>query len=108
MVRGEVIGVFEVINVEDENFFREQALPHLNILADYMAIPVDNIRNFQKLQARTFIDEVTGFYNTRYLFSSMDRLIPQINEQGGELSLVFLDLDNFKAVVDAHGASPGQ
>jgi diguanylate cyclase (GGDEF)-like protein len=103
MVRGEVIGVFEVINVEDENLFREQALPHLNILADYMAIAVDNVRNLQALQARTFIDEVSGFYNSRYLFFSMDRLIPQIMEQGGELSLVFLDLDNFKAVVDAHG-----
>jgi diguanylate cyclase (GGDEF)-like protein len=103
VVRGEVIGVFEVINVEDENLFREQSLPHLSILADYMAIAVDNIRNLQKLQARTFIDEVSGFYNSRYLFFSMDRLIPQIIQQGGELSLVFLDLDNFKAVVDTHG-----
>ena len=103
VVRGEVIGVFEVINVQNENLFREQSLPHLHILVDYVAIAVDNIRNLQRLQARTFIDEVTGFYNSRYLFFSMDRLIPQIIEQGGEFSVVFLDLDNFKAVVDAHG-----
>ena len=103
MVRGEVIGVFEVINVEDEKFFREKYLPHLAILADYVAIAVDNVRNLQKLQARTFIDEVTGFYNTRYLILSLDRLIPQIPDRGEHFSVVFLDLDNFKAVVDTHG-----
>lgn len=103
VVRGEVIGVFEVVNVEDEKFFREKYLPHLSILADYVAIAVDNVRNLQKLQARTYIDEVTGFYNSRYLIFSLDHLIPKVLEQGGEFSLVFLDLDNFKGVVDAHG-----
>ncbi len=103
VVRGKVIGVFEVVNVEEERFFREKYLPHLTILADYVAIAVDNVRNLQKLEARTFIDEVTGFYNTRYLIHELDRLIPQLLDQGGHFSVVFLDLDNFKTVVDTHG-----
>jgi diguanylate cyclase (GGDEF)-like protein len=103
IVRGEVIGVFEVVNVEDEKFFREKYLPHLIILADYVAIAVDNVRNLQKLEARTFIDEVTGFYNTRYLIHELDRLIPQLLDHGQSFSVVFLDLDNFKTVVDTHG-----
>ncbi|MFZ5447673.1 MAG: GGDEF domain-containing protein [Thermodesulfobacteriota bacterium] len=103
LVRGEVIGVFEVVNVEDEKFFREKYLPHLNILADYVAIAVDNVRNLQKLEARTFIDEVTGFYNTRYLIHELDRLIPRHLSQGEPFSVVFLDLDNFKTVVDTYG-----
>ena len=103
VVRGEVIGVFEVVNVEEERYFREKYLPHLTILADYVAIAVDNVRNLQKLEARTFIDEVTGFYNTRYLIHELDRLIPQLLDQGASFSVVFLDLDNFKTVVDAHG-----
>lgn len=103
LVRGEVIGVFEVVNVEDEKFFREKYLPHLSILADYVAIAVDNVRNLQKLQARTYIDEVTGFYNTRYLILCLDHLIPRIHQEGGQFSVVFLDLDNFKAVVDSLG-----
>ncbi len=102
-VRGEVIGVFEVVNVEDEKFFREKYVPHLSILADYVAIAVDNVRNLQRLQARTYIDDVTGFYNTRYLVSELDRLIPQIRREGGRFSLLFMDMDNFKAVVDHYG-----
>ena len=103
VVRGEVIGVFEVVNVAEERFFREKYLPHLTILADYVAIAVDNVRNLQKLEARTYIDEVTGFFNTRYLIHELDRLIPQLLNQGDHFSVVFLDLDNFKTVVDAHG-----
>ena len=103
VVRGEVIGVFEVVNVAEERFFREKYLPHLTILADYVAIAVDNVRNLQKLEARTFIDEVTGYYNTRYLIHELDRLIPQVLEQHDHFSVVFLDLDNFKTVVDSHG-----
>jgi diguanylate cyclase (GGDEF)-like protein len=103
LVRGEVIGVFEVVNVADEKFFREKYLPHLTILADYVAIAVDNVRNLQKLEARTFIDEVTGYYNSRYLLHELDRLIPQHLNRGDPFSLVFLDLDNFKTVVDTYG-----
>jgi diguanylate cyclase (GGDEF)-like protein len=102
-VRGKVIGVFEVVNVEDEKFFREKYLPFLAILADYVAIAVDNVYNLQKLEARTYIDEVTGFYNTRYLAVKLDRFIPEVLEHDLELSVVFLDLDNFKSIVDAHG-----
>ena len=69
-----------------------------------MAIAVDNVYNLQKLQARTFIDEVTGFYNTRYLACKLEKFIPEVMDGGDkELSVVFLDLDDFKRVVDSHG-----
>lgn len=103
LVRGEVIGVFEVVNVEDEKYFREKYLPLLTILADYVAIAVDNVYNLQKLQARTFIDEVTGFYNPRYLACKLDHLLPLVLEKKEYFTVAFLDLDDFKHVVDTHG-----
>jgi diguanylate cyclase (GGDEF)-like protein len=103
LVRGEVVGVFEVVNVEDEKFFLEKYLPLLAILGDYVAIAVDNVYNLQRLEARTYIDEVTGFYNTRYLACKLDRHIPELLSGHGELSVIFLDLDNFKGIVDTHG-----
>jgi len=108
LVRGEVVGVFEVVNVEDHDFFREKYLPLLEILGDYVAIAVDNVQNLQKLQARTFIDEVTGFYNTRYLSVKLDKFIADVlSRQNTELSVVFLDIDNFKNVVDTYGHLQG-
>jgi diguanylate cyclase (GGDEF)-like protein len=103
LVRGEVVGVFEVVNVEDEKFFLEKYLPLLAILGDYVAIAVDNVYNLQRLEARTYIDEVTGFYNTRYLACKLDHHIPELLARHRELSVIFLDLDNFKGIVDLHG-----
>jgi diguanylate cyclase (GGDEF)-like protein len=108
LVRGEVVGVFEVVNVENQKFFQEKYIPLLEMLGDYVAIAVDNVHNLQKLQARTFIDEVTGFYNTRYLGLKLDKFIHESLAKGDhELSVVFLDLDNFKHVVDGYGHLKG-
>ncbi len=103
LVRQEIIGVLEVINIENENFFLNTYLPLLNILADYIAIAVDNVRNFKKLQEKSFIDDLTGFYNTRYLAWTLDNLVSRMMQEGSQLSVVFLDMDNFKRVVDTHG-----
>lgn len=47
-------------------------------------------------------DDVSGFHNTRYLHRSLDRLIGD-EQKPVEVCLVFFDMDNFKALVDAHG-----
>ena len=48
-------------------------------------------------------DDVSGFYNTRYLHRYLDRFLGGPTAQDEELSLVFFDLDNFKRIVDTHG-----
>ena len=48
-------------------------------------------------------DGLTGLHNTRYLYKSLERLIEESAECGEPLSLVFLDMDNFKYVVDTYG-----
>ena len=44
-------------------------------------------------------DSLTGLFNTRYLYEALERLVAE----GREFSVVFLDLDRFKDVVDRHG-----
>jgi diguanylate cyclase (GGDEF)-like protein len=48
-------------------------------------------------------DDVSGFYNTRFLHQLLDQLITNTNAAAHALSLVFFDLDGFKRVVDTHG-----
>ena len=48
-------------------------------------------------------DSLTGLYNTRYLYDAMATLMEQCRADGSRFSLVFLDIDNFKHVVDTHG-----
>ncbi len=48
-------------------------------------------------------DSLTDLFNTRYLYKTLDRLISNSDETGEPFSLVFLDMDNFKVIVDTHG-----
>jgi diguanylate cyclase (GGDEF)-like protein/PAS domain S-box-containing protein len=48
-------------------------------------------------------DNLTGLYNTRYLYQSLAEYITACKSGGECLSLIFMDLDRFKRVVDTHG-----
>jgi diguanylate cyclase (GGDEF)-like protein len=98
-IQRSVIGVLEVVNPEDPALFDESLMPVLSILADYVAIAIANARNYQEIEALSVTDDVTGFYNTRFLHQHLDGLL----DLGRPVSLVFLDLDDFKHVVDSHG-----
>jgi diguanylate cyclase (GGDEF)-like protein len=98
-IEGQVLGVIEVINPEDPSLFDEHFLPVLSILADFVAIAIANARNHRKIETLTVTDDVTGFFNTRFLHEHLNELLAA----GETVSLVFLDLDHFKRVVDTHG-----
>jgi diguanylate cyclase (GGDEF)-like protein len=57
------------------------------------------------LQARekAFVDDVTSLYNARYLLSALDREVNRAARSQSKLSVLFLDLDRFKAVNDRFG-----
>jgi diguanylate cyclase (GGDEF)-like protein len=57
-------------------------------------------QNYKKLAIH---DNLTGLYNTRYLYDALDELIQKSTPSGRVFSLVFMDIDNFKQVVDTHG-----
>ena len=49
----------------------------------------------------SILDDLTGFYNTRYLYQTLQEQLEK--PQYLPLSVVFIDIDNFKKVVDTHG-----
>ena len=48
-------------------------------------------------------DNLTGLYNTRYLYKALDELVRESKRKSRLFSLVFMDMDNFKRVVDTYG-----
>ncbi len=56
--------------------------------------------NFQFLAVH---DSLTGLYNTRYLYEALERLVEEGSGGSERFSVVFMDLDRFKRVVDRHG-----
>lgn len=57
----------------------------------------------QKFKEQAIHDNLTGLFNTRYLYTALPALIKKSAASGGVFSLVFMDIDDFKQVVDTHG-----
>jgi len=57
----------------------------------------------EKFQYLAEHDNLTGLFNTRYLYQRLNQMI--IDDQADEIpfSLIFMDIDNFKHVVDTYG-----
>jgi diguanylate cyclase (GGDEF)-like protein len=47
------------------------------------------------------LDDLTGLFNTRYLYQTLDEQIRSHTQH--PISVIFIDIDNFKKVVDTHG-----
>lgn len=101
--RGRTLGVIELVNGPEDPVFTDEDLHTLLGVAEFAAIAIDNARNFQRVQELTLTDEHTGLYNARHLSGLLEHEVTRAQRFQHPLSLVFLDLDRFKAVNDTHG-----
>jgi len=56
----------------------------------------------QRFREQAMRDNLTGLYNRRYLFHALAGMVQEGKNNGSVFSIVFLDLDEFKQVVDTH------
>lgn len=64
-----------------------------------------NIR--EKLAKLSITDNLTGLYNQRHFYNKLREEIERANRQKHKLSLILLDLDNFKVYNDKYGHLAG-
>jgi diguanylate cyclase (GGDEF)-like protein len=102
-IQREIMGLVGMIDVKDIHPFREEHRPYLDILADYVSIALANATNYETIKRLSVTDDVTGFYNTRFLHQYLDEVLEEASARGEPVSLVFFDLDHFKLTVDTHG-----
>ena len=98
-----VLGVIELLNGPEEGIFTRADLQILATIADYAAIAIENARNFKRISEMVITDELTGLYNDRHLHALLEEEIERVRRFGGKLSLIFLDLDDFKNINDRRG-----
>jgi len=73
------------------------------IVAEHAQIALENAERYQGAKTRALIDDVTGLHNAAYFLESADHEIERAARYGLQLSVLFLDIDRFKRVNDAHG-----
>jgi len=57
----------------------------------------------QKLEKISITDELTGFYNRRFFYTRMKEVVSKKRQKHSSLSVIMIDLDDFKKVNDQYG-----
>ena len=96
-------GVIQILNKVDDSTFTEAELSLAQTLADHAAIAIENASLYRQAYVASITDDLTGLGNTRHFHRSL----ADVMTRGRPVSLVILDLDNFKAVVDRYGHLAG-
>jgi diguanylate cyclase (GGDEF)-like protein len=78
-------------------------LPLLLSLLDMVALALDQALRLRKTEALSVTDDLTGLYNSRFLKDALHRETKRAVRYKRPLAVLFIDLDGFKSVNDAHG-----
>jgi len=106
-IESSVCGVLELVNRIGPEAFREKDRRLLEIFADYASISIQNLLDARRAYEVAKRDGLTGLYNERYLHLRLTQELSRISRDGGDCCVIFLDLDNLKAVNDRHGHLAG-
>lgn len=79
----------------------------ISIITSSLAIALEKNLNIRKLENAATIDPLTNCYNRRALNSFMCSDIAYARRQGHDLSVIMLDIDNFKEINDRYGHQAG-
>jgi len=79
----------------------------LAAVAGHLGIAIEQIANHEALKALSRTDDLTGLHNRRAFIEEVGRRLAHARRTGRRSALLFIDLDNFKAVNDVHGHRRG-
>ena len=77
--------------------------PHKDELSPLLFQAARTLQNLDVATALSFVDELTGLYNQRFLAFALNNEIARAHRYGAPVSLLFFDLDKFKQINDIHG-----
>jgi diguanylate cyclase (GGDEF)-like protein len=72
-----------------------------------VAYGLDQAFRLQRAEAMSVTDDLTGLYNSRFLKEALHREAKRAMRYGRPVTVLFVDLDGFKAVNDTHGHLAG-
>jgi len=106
-VAGKVGIILQLVYTEEEKEKIKEKLPYIESYIKEVA-PVLEAKTFmERLKEQSYIDQLTGLYNRRFLEEILPKLTKQILRRNSSLGILMIDVDNFKQINDTYGHDAG-
>jgi diguanylate cyclase (GGDEF)-like protein len=102
IVADKLIGTLSVYHVEP-SFYRDDHRRLLDRVGEQAAAVIHNSTVFEQTQEDSLTDPLTGLPNTRFMFLHLSRELARADRLNAEVSLLVMDLDDFKEINDTYG-----
>ena len=99
IAKGECIGIINITNKKNGKLFNKKDLEFVEALANQAAIAVDNAQLYELATK----DGLTKLYIHRHFYFLLESEIKRVQRYRHVLSLLMMDIDNFKHVNDTYG-----
>jgi len=102
----DVIGVL-VIGVSERRGFDQAEMERFSAMADQSALALQNAILHGELERLSVTDRLTALFNHGYFEQRLDGEVSRAGRYGHALSLIMLDIDDFKSFNDTFGHPAG-
>ena len=103
---GRTIGLIEVTAAR-RDAFDARAVELATMLAGEAAMALENARLYDEIRHQALHDGLTGLANRVLFRDRVEHAVERGRRSGGQLALLFIDLDDFKTLNDNHGHARG-
>lgn len=103
IVKDEIVGVINISNKKDNNLFNQDDLDFMGALANQAAIAISNAQ----LYKLAITDGLTKLFIRRHFEHLLDTELRRSIRYKHDMSLLIMDIDNFKLINDTHGHQVG-
>ena len=105
--QGSYVGLLLVRSDDVTRAWADNEVMLLHTVADQLAVAVNQAHLFAQMQQQALTDGLTGCYNRRSFELQLERDLHLATRMRQPLSLIMLDLDNFKHINDKAGHDGG-
>ena len=106
-VGGKVGNVVQIVYEKEMDMFVRMLIPYIKGYLQEASPVLESRGLMELLKQQSYIDQLTGLYNRRFLEEIADKLSAQIKRRGTTLGILMVDIDYFKKVNDQYGHDVG-
>jgi diguanylate cyclase (GGDEF)-like protein len=103
-----VVGILNLADKNDGTYFDEiNDLPPVEQISQLLGVAIQNCHLFREIQGQARTDAMTKLANYRTFYETLKREIHRSTRYSHKLSLIMIDVDNFKQINDTYGHPVG-